>query len=64
MDKVIDITKIVAKTKDEKKTAAQLDKVQKAPKATNPIKSNALKKLASFTNEKLSKKFDINDLLR
>lgn len=61
MDKVIDITKIVEKTKvEEKKQGADAQNSHRTQKATNPI----FKKLARFTNEKLSKKFDINDLLK
>lgn len=56
MDNIKDITKILEKAKEE-------DKTPDAPKqqtATNPI----FKKLVQFANTKLSKKFDINDLLR
>ncbi len=56
MDKIKDITKILEKVKEEEQKAPE----PKVQKATNPI----FKKLAQFANEKLSKKFDINDLLR
>lgn len=56
MDKVIDITKITEKTKQEDKIETQ----KTVEKATNPI----FKKLMQFKNTKLSKKFNINDLLR
>lgn len=60
MDKIKDITKILEKTKVEEKEKAS----SKVEKVTNPLKALALQKLARFNNEKLSKKFDINDLLR
>lgn len=61
MDKIKDITKILEKTKVEEETEKTSSKVEKV---TNPLKTSALQKLARFNNEKLSKKFDINDLLR
>lgn len=63
MDKIKDITKILEKTKVEEKEKTS-SKVEKVEKVTNPLKTFALQKLARFNNEKLSKKFDINDLLR
>ena len=60
MDKIIDITKVLEKTKEEKKELENNKQSVIAQKVTNPI----LKKLMSFKNDKLSKKFDINDLLR
>ena len=59
-NQVIDITKIVEKTKVEEETQT----TPKVEKATNPILSSTLKKLAQFKHTQLSKKFDINDLLR
>lgn len=64
MDKVIDIKKVLEKTAVEV-SEKEIEKAVEKPsltvkKATNPI----LKKLAKFKNENLSKKFDINDLLR
>ncbi len=60
MDKITDITKVLEKTKEEKKELENNKQSVVAQKVTNPI----LKKLMSFKNDKLSKKFDINDLLR
>ena len=58
MDKVVDITKVLKKTgNDVEEKAPQKPVVNKT---TNPI----FKKLAKFKNDNLSKKFDINDLLR
>ena len=54
--KVIDLTEILTKTKIEEKTQS----VSVVKKVTNPI----FKKLMQFKNADLSKKFDINDLLR
>lgn len=61
MDKVVDITRVLEQTKIET-TESQKNRDAKpsnVQKSTNPI----LKKLAQFKNEKLSKKFDINDLI-
>lgn len=61
MDRIIDITKELAKKTDltGENTPDSQNQVQRTvKKATNPI----LKKLASFKNENLTKKFDINDL--
>lgn len=55
-NQVIDITQIVEQTKVEEE--AQTTVI--VEKATNPI----FKKLAQFKHTQLSKKFDINDLLR
>ena len=57
MKKVIDITERLEqeKTEVEKNSTPQ----PKLEKATNPI----FKKLAQFQHSKLSKKFDINDLI-
>lgn len=55
-NQVIDITKIIEKTKVEEETKPAI----KVEKVSNPI----FKKLAKFKNTQLSKKFDINDLLR
>lgn len=60
MDKITDITKVLEKIKEEKKELENNKQSVVAQKVTNPI----LKKLMSFKNDKLSKKFDINDLLR
>lgn len=56
MDKIIDIKEILKKAESEEKTAIRTT----VQKVTNPI----LTKLAKFKNENLSKKFDINDLLK
>ncbi len=58
MDKILDLKKLLEKNKvngEDKKLHSSND-----AKTTNPI----LKKLAAFTNDKLSNKFNINDLLR
>lgn len=60
MDKITDITKVLEKIKEEKKELENNKQSIVTQKVTNPI----LKKLMSFKNDKLSKKFDINDLLR
>lgn len=63
MDKIVDITKILEETALKAEAGVEKADVQKSvqkPKVSNPI----FKKLAQFTNEKLSQKFDINDLLR
>lgn len=60
MDKIIDITKVLEKTKEENKKLENNKQSFDTQKVTNPI----LKKLMSFKNDNLSKKFDINDLLR
>ena len=54
--KVKDITEILAKVKTEERTQP----ISVVKKVTNPI----FKKLMQFKNADLSKKFDINDLLR
>ena len=59
MDKVVDITKILEKIGNDVEEKAMSQKPADN-KTTNPI----LKKLAKFKNDNLSKKFDINDLLR
>ena len=64
MDKVVDLKRVLEKTKAEMQTEdSQIKNVAQpsnVKKSTNPI----LKKLAQFKNDNLSKKFDINDLLR
>lgn len=60
MDKIIDITKVLEKTQEEKRELDNNKQTFAVQKVTNPI----LKKLMSFKNDNLSKKFDINDLLR
>lgn len=60
MEKIIDLNKIIKKTDDATETAAENNPAKTVKKATNPI----FKKLAQFKNDNLSKKFDINDLLR
>ncbi|MBS4760331.1 MAG: hypothetical protein KHX03_06505 [Clostridium sp.] len=57
MKKVIDITEILEQEKAE--VRPQTAPEPKLEKATNPI----FKKLAQFQHSKLSKKFDINDLI-
>lgn len=59
MDKVVDITKVLKKTGNDVEEKAMSQK-HADNKTTNPI----FKKLAKFKNDNLSKKFDINDLLR
>lgn len=61
MDKIVDIKEILKETAsetklDEVKTSAP---VPSKANATNPI----FKKLAQFSNQKLTKKFDIKDLI-
>ena len=58
MDKIIDIKKLLEKTAVDSETKPET-KSAAIQKVTNPI----LKKLVQFKNEKLSKKFDINDLI-
>ena len=58
MDKIIDIKKLLEKTAIDSETKPET-KSAAIQKVTNPI----LKKLVQFKNEKLSKKFDINDLI-
>ena len=60
MDKIVDITKILENTKQKEEELVNNKQSQNVKKSTNPI----LKKMMSFKNENLSKKFDINDLLR
>lgn len=60
MDKIIDIKKILEKTAVEVDEKTVNEPPVKLQKSTNPI----VKKLAKFKNDNLSKKFDINDLLR
>lgn len=64
MDKVVDLKRVLKKTKAEMQTEDSQVKNVAQPsnvkKSTNPI----LKKLAQFKNDNLSNKFDINDLLR
>lgn len=57
MDKIIDIKKILKETVVDN-NCTQKDKSVSKAKTTNPI----LKKMMSFQNEDISKKFDINDL--
>ena len=57
MEKIIDITKILEETKEKQPAAAEKPA---AKNSTNLI----LKKLATFTNQKLKNKFDIGDLLK
>ncbi len=62
MEKVTDIKKVLEKNKTKEadtNNQHSLDK-KNCAKATNPI----FKKLMQFKNEHLTKKFDINDLLR
>ncbi len=59
MDNIKDIKEILAQKKQ--KTVEENNKPSKTvSNATNPI----LKKLMQFKNDSLSKKFDINDLLK
>ena len=64
MDKVVDLKRVLKKTKAEMQTEDSQVKNVAQPsnvkKSTNPI----LKKLVQFKNDNLSNKFDINDLLR
>ncbi len=60
MEKITDITKIFEDIKEAEKNSAKTNHEKTAQKTTNPI----LKKLAQFKNDNISKKFDINDLLR
>ena len=62
MDKVVDLTRVLEKTqiKADESQKNQDAKPSNVKKSTNPI----LKKLAQFKNDNLSKKFDINDLLK
>lgn len=64
MDKVVDLKRVLEKTKAETQTEDSQVKNVAQPsnvkKSTNPI----LKKLVQFKNDNLSNKFDINDLLR
>lgn len=60
MDKVTDITEKLAQAKDKTKVKTESKPQVVVQNATNPI----LKKFMQFKNDKLFKKFDINDLLR
>lgn len=60
MDKVTDITEKLAQAKDKTEVKTESKPQIVVQNATNPI----LKKFMQFKNDKLSKKFDINDLLR
>lgn len=60
MDKVTDITEKLAQVKDKTEVKTESKPQVVVQNATNPI----LKKFMQFKNDKLSKKFDINDLLR
>lgn len=60
MDKIIDIKKLIVKVDQDSTQEVEQKPAAPKQKATNPI----FKKLAQFSNEKLSQKFDINDLLR
>ena len=57
MDKIVDITKIIEKIKENHPQSVK-NFVNK--NATNPI----LKKLAAFSEQKLKNKFNIGDLLK
>lgn len=60
MDKVKDITKLLA-TKKQQETVQDSAQIRLSEnKISNPI----FRKLMQFKNQNLSKKFDINDLLR
>lgn len=61
MDNISDIKeKLAQKNKNRADGQQDISPVKTVSKATNPI----LKKLMQFKNDNLSKKFDINDLLR
>lgn len=60
MDKVTDITEKLAQAKDKTEVKTESKPQVVVQNATNPI----LKKFMQFKSDKLSKKFDINDLLR
>ncbi len=60
MEKITDITKIKEKTQNTASDGAENQTAKDFKKSTNPI----FKKLAQFKNDNISKKFDINDLLR
>ena len=61
MDNISDIKeKLAQKNKNRADEQQDISPVKTVSKATNPI----LKKLMQFKNDNLSKKFDINDLLR
>lgn len=60
MDKVTDITEKLAQAKDKTEVKTESKPQVVVQNATNPI----LKKFMQFKNDNLSKKFDINDLLR
>ena len=59
MDKIKDITKILNNTK----TSQNNPEVTKT-NVSNPIKKYIKEKLVKFKNTNISKKFDINDILR
>lgn len=61
MDKLADITKIIQERLTQDKPVFT---VPNAEKVTDPIAKQLKEKMASFHNENLSKKFNINDLLR
>ena len=59
MDKIKDITKILNNTKTSQNNP-EVTKIN----VSNPIKKYIKEKLVKFKNTNISKKFDINDILR
>lgn len=67
MDKIIRIKDFQKTETTENEKLADEKPVVNNEKITNPIKKTGIKQLenlAKFTNQDISKKFDINDLLR
>ena len=60
MDKLVEITKLI----QDKLTKDQPVFPSACTKTTNPIEKQLRQKMVQFTNADLSKKFNINDLLR
>lgn len=61
MKKVVDIKEIL---KENKTQENENEKKLTQNKTTNPLKSALTEKFVKFAHDNLSKKFDINDLLR
>jgi len=61
MDKLADITKLIQERLTQDKPVFTLPN---AEKTTDPIAKQLKEKMANFHNENITKKFNLNDLLR